>query len=435
MKWIEKSRRGTHHVRIPMVLFAAMMLVLITMTLVLWSIWREPKTHLAVRNPGELSVLMPSIVGLTQASLDGGNRCEVLENGDGFFPRLIADIQQAKESVHLESYIWWKGEVCDQLARALADAARRGVEVRVLVDASGGHKMTKENQQLMGGAGVHLASFHPFSLGNLGRLNNRDHRKIAIIDGHLGYIGGYGIAEEWSGHAQDKKHWRDTGLRIEGPTVNRMQGAFCENWIEQTGEIVAGDKYFPKLPAKGTTQAHIAYTSPTGTISSVQVLYYLAIKAARHEVIIQNPYLLPDKNSLAAIQDAVRRGVKVHIMVPAASTTDSPIVQHASHHHFGTLLKAGAHVYEYNKTLLHQKIIIVDGVWSCIGSTNFDSRSFNLNDEISLATLDPQIAAQLRAAFFDDLRDSVERHFDEWSNRSVFHKIEDGLAYSAHGEL
>ena len=421
--------------RIPVVLFAAMILVIVAMTTLLWSIWREPKTHLMVKNPGDLNALLPSIVGLTQATLDGGNRAMVLQNGDAFFPRLIADINGARESVHLESYIWWKGTVCDQLARALADAAKRGVEVRVLIDASGGHKMTKENQELMGRAGVHLASFHPLGFASLGRLNNRDHRKEAIIDGRIGYIGGYGIAEEWSGHAQDKNHWRDTGLRVEGPVVNRMQGAFSENWIEQTGEIVAGEKYFPHTAAVGTTMAHLAYTSPTGSISSVQVLYYLAIEAARHEIIIQNPYLLPDENSIAAIRDAVRRGVVVRIMVPATSTTDSPIVQHASHHQFGTLLKAGAHVYEYDKTLLHQKVIIVDGIWSCLGSTNFDSRSFNLNDEITIATLDPQIAAQLRAAFNDDMRYAQERHLDEWAHRPFWHKGIDGLAYLAHGEL
>ena len=425
----------THHIKIPVVLFVAMLLVIVTMTVILWSISREPVTHLSVKDPGDLNALLPSIVGLTQASLDGGNHADVLENGDGFFPRLIADINGAKESVHVESYIWWKGSVCDQLARALADAAHRGVEVRVLVDASGGHKMTKENEELMGRAGVKLASFHPLGFYNLGRLNNRDHRKVAIIDGRIGYIGGYGIAEEWSGHAQDKNHWRDTGLRVVGPTVNRMQGAFSENWIEQTGEILAGEKYFPHAAPAGTTQAHLAYTSPTGSISSVQVLYYLAIEAARKEIIIQNPYLLPDENSITAIRDAVRRGVVVRIMVPATTTTDSPIVQHASHHQFGTLLKAGAHVYEYGRTLLHQKVIIVDGVWSCIGSTNFDSRSFNLNDEISIAVLDPQIAAQLRGAFNDDLRDSHERQFGEWSHRSFWHKTIDGLAYLAHGEL
>ena len=237
------------------------------------------------------------------------------------------------------------------------------------------------------------------------------------------------------GHAQDKHHWRDTGLRVEGPIVNHMQGAFSENWIEETGEVPAGEKYFPRIAPAGPTPAHLAYTSPTGSVSSVQVLYYLAIKAARREIIIQNPYLLPDKNAIDALAEAVHRGVDVKVMVPSTTVTDSPVVQRASHHQFGTLLERGVKVYEYKKTLLHQKIIIVDGVWSCIGSTNFDDRSFQLNDEVSMAVLDQNIAQKLRAAFDDDLHFAEERHFGEWARRPLWDKIIDGLAYLAHSQL
>lgn len=430
------SHRGsTTYVRMPLMMFAGLLLAVVGLAVTLWSIKREPNTRLAVKNPGELSVLIPSIVGLTQSSLDGGNSIQVLENGDGFFPLLMRDIAAARESVHIESYIWWDGAMPRQLAQLLARKAREGVEVRLLVDASGGHKMAKESAKLMTEAGVKLVNFHPLTLGNLGRLNNRDHRKEMIIDGRIGYIGGYGIADEWTGHAQDKDHWRDTGFRITGPAVGRLQGAFCENWIEQSGEIVAGDRYFPKLQPTGPTTTHLAYTSPTGSVSSVQVLYYLAISAARREVIIQNPYLLPDKDAIEAMAAAVKRGVSVKIMVPAASSTDSPIVQHASHHIFGTLMSRGIRVFEYQPTLCHQKLIIVDGLWSCVGSTNFDDRSFQLNDEISMGVLDPQVAAQLIAAFNNDLRSSRERHFEEWKHRPFWHKAEDGLAYLAHGEL
>jgi cardiolipin synthase A/B len=435
VKWIESNGRGTHFVRVPFVLFFALLFSVALMTTVLWSIWRESATHLRVKNPGDLQALLPSIVGLTESSLDPGNKVQLLENGDGFFPLLLRDIAAARQTVHIESYIWEEGRICDDLANLLAAKAKQGVEVRLLVDASGGHKMKKELAELMTRAGVRLVKFHSFSLGNIGRINNRDHRKMMIIDGRIGYIGGYGIAEGWTGHAQDKQHFRDSGLRIEGPVVNRMQGAFAENWIEESGEVPAGEKYFPKIAPAGTTQAHIAYTSPSGSVSSVQVLYYLAIKAARHEIIIQNPYLLPDRNAINALYDAVQRGVDVKVMVPATTSTDSPIVQHASHHHFGTLLQRGVKVYEYKKTLLHQKIIVVDGVWSCIGSTNFDDRSFQLNDEVSMAVLDPVIAQQLRAAFNDDLRFAEQRHFDEWKHRSLWHKLIDGLAYSAHSQL
>jgi cardiolipin synthase A/B len=433
-KWLEK-RRGSHVVRVPLVLFVALILAVTGLTVLLWSAERGTNPHLNVKNVGDFSALLPSMVGLTGSNLESGNQVQLLENGDQFFPLLLRDIASAKQSVHVESYIWWKGEICDQLARALAAKAKEGVEVRLLIDASGGHKMEKELAKLMLDSGVRLVRFHPPTLANLGRLNNRDHRKEAIIDGRIGYIGGYGFAEEWTGNGQDKDHWRDAGLRVEGPIVNRMQGAFSENWIEETGEIMAGEKYFPHLSAAGPTQAHLAYTSPTGGVSSVQVLYYLAIKAARREIIIQNPYLLPDDDAMQALGEAVKRGVEVKIMVPATNATDSPIVQHASHYRYGLLLQKGIRIWEYKKTLLHQKVIIVDGVWACVGSTNFDRRALQLNDEVSMGVLDAGLASQLKAVFADDLKFCEERHFDEWQHRGIWHKAEDGLAYLASSQL
>jgi cardiolipin synthase len=434
LKRIEK--RGTSHIiHVPLVLFIAMVVALIGLTIVLWSAERGEDPRLNVRNAGEFSTLLPSIIGLTQSSLDAGNSIQLLENGDEFFPLLLRDIAAAKQSVHIESYIWWKGQICDQLAHALAAKAKEGVEVRLLVDASGGHKMDSELRKLMLGSGVKLIRFHRLSLANLGRLNNRDHRKETIIDGRIGYIGGFGLAAEWTGHGQDKDHWRDAGLRVEGPIVNRLQGAFSENWIEETGEIMAGEKYFPHLPAAGSTPAHLAYTSPTGGVSSVQVLYYLAIKAAKREIIIQNPYLLPDDDALQALAEAVKRGVDVKVMVPATTSTDSPIVQHASHHRYGLLLQNGIKIWEYKKTLLHQKVMIVDGVWSCVGSTNFDRRALQLNDEVSMGVLDAGLASQLKGVFDDDLKFCEERHFDEWQRRGFWHKAEDGLAYLGSSQL
>jgi len=434
-KWIEKTRRGSHVVRVPLIVFIALLVTVIGLTIMLWSVERGTDPRLNVKNDGDFSALLPSIVGLTQSSLDPGNHVQLLENGDQFFPLLLRDIAAAKESVHIESYIWWKGAICGQIANALASKARQGVEVRLLVDASGGHKMDRNLEKLMVDSGVRLVRFHSFSLANLGRMNNRDHRKEAIIDGRIGYIGGYGFAQEWTGRAQDKDHWRDAGLRVEGPIVGRLQAAFAENWIEETGEIMAGEKYFPRLAAAGSTKAHLAYASPTGGVSSVQVLYYLAIKAARREIIIQNPYMLPDDESVEAFAEAVKRGVDVRIMVPATTSTDSPVVQHASHHLFGRLMKAGVKIFEYKKTLLHQKVIIVDGVWSCIGSTNFDRRALQLNDEVSMGVVDPALAAELKAVFEADMQFAEERHFDEWEHRGLWHKAEDGLAYLASSQF
>ncbi|HEV8660180.1 MAG TPA: cardiolipin synthase [Thermoanaerobaculia bacterium] len=427
--------RGTTYVKLPVVAFAGLMLTVVGMTLTLWSVKRKPETYLQVKNRGDLHTLIPSIVGVTEGDLNQGNKVEVLQNGDGFFPLLLRDIATARETVHIESYIWWDGVMPHRIAELLAQKARQGVEVRLLVDASGGHKMGRDTEKFMSDAGVVVKRFHRLRFKNLGRLNNRDHRREVIIDGRIGYIGGYGIADEWTGHAQDKNHWRDTGLRVEGPIVNRLQGAFCENWIEASGEVPAGEKYFPKLAPAGTTAAHLAYASPSGMVSSVQLLYHLAIKAAHREIIIENPYLLPDQDAIEALYDAVRRGVSVKILVPATSSTDSPIVQHASHHHFGTMLKRGVRIFEYQPTLAHQKLIIVDGEWACVGTANFDQRSFQLNDEITMGVVDRNIAGQLIAAFHADLRQARERHFDEWRKRPLWHKLIDGLAYVAHGQL
>lgn len=424
-----------HVIRMPTIAVVAMIMAITGLTILLWSVERGRETHLAVKQPGELGALIPSIVGLTQSSLDQGNQVTLMQNGDEFFPPMLRDIAGAKQSIHVESYIWWEGDICNELAKLLALKAREGVEVRLLLDASGGRKLDDTLETIMRDAGVQVRIFHPLRISNLGRMNNRDHRKLVVVDGRVGYLGGFGIAKEWTGHAQDKDHWRDIAVRVSGPIVNRLQGAFCENWIEETGEIPAGQKYFPPIPAAGTTSAHLAYTSPTGSVSSVQVLYYLAISAARREVLIQNPYMLPDDDAIKAMADAVKRGVDVRVMVPSTDATDSAIVQHAAHHMFGTLLKNGVKVYEYKKTLLHQKVMVVDGIWSCVGSTNFDDRSFQHNDEISMAFIDPHIGQQLRATFSDDAKFAQQRSFEEWSHRSLWHKTIDGIAYLGHGQL
>ena len=428
-------KRGTHVIRMPTIAVVAMIVTIAGLTILLWSAERGRQTHLAVKQPGELGALVPSIVGLTQSSLDRGNDVTLLQNGDGYFPPMLRDIAAARQSVHVESYIWWEGEICNELAKLLALKAREGVEVRLLLDASGGRKLDDTLETIMRDAGVQVRKFHPLRISNLGRMNNRDHRKLVVIDGRIGYLGGFGFAKEWMGHAQDKDHWRDIAIRVSGPVVNRLQGAFCENWVEETGEIPAGQKYFPPIPPSGKTAAHLAYTSPTGSVSSVQVLYYLAISAARREVLIQNPYMLPDDDAIKAMAQAVKRGVDVRIMVPATDATDSAIVQHASHHMFGTLLKNGIKVYEYKKTLLHQKVMVVDGIWSCVGSTNFDDRSFQHNDEISMGLIDSEIAQQLRTTFGEDMKFAQERKFAEWRSRPLWHKLEDGLAYLAHSQL
>lgn len=429
------TRRGTTYIRMPIVVLAGLLIALAITTILIWSVKREPATTLRSDDVGELRTLLPSIIGLTQSSLDEANRVDILQNGDALFSRIFRDVAAARNSVHVETFIWHDGALTRRFSALLAEKARQGVHVRVLVDASGGRQLDDEELALLEDAGARVAHFHPIRISNLGRINNRDHRKLVIVDGSIAYTGGFGWADEWTGNAQSRKHYRDTSLRITGPAVNRLQGAFAENWIEETGEIPAADEYFPRLPPSGTTAIHVAYTSPTGSVSSVQILYHLAISAARRDIVIQNPYLLPSRQAIAALAAAVKRGVRVRIMVPSIEATDNAIVQHASHVDYGDLLRAGVEIWEYRKTLLHQKVIVIDGIWSSVGSTNFDDRSFQLNDELNVGMIDPAIAAELTRAFEADLRHARRATYEEWENRSVWHRTVDRVAYLGRSQL
>jgi cardiolipin synthase len=298
-----------------------------------------------------------------------------------------------------------------------------------MLDGSGGREVGKENLRTLRDAGATVNRYHVFGVGNLGVINNRDHRKLSNIDGRIAYVGGHCLVDTWLGNADDKQHFRDVTARVEGPVVGQVQSAFAENWIQETGEVPAGPEFFPKLEAKGETRAHVVWTSPEGSPSTLKVLHYLAIHMAKKSLTIQNPYFLPDPDARDALVKAAKRGVKVRIMIPATTASDSRIVQHASHHHYGTLLKGGVKLYDYERTLLHQKVITVDGCWSAVGSTNFDDRSFELNDEVALVTYDERIARELEEIFERDLEHATEAKLDSWRKRGVVHKLIDFSAF------
>ena len=390
-------------IEIPVWVVVALGIAFLIVALLLWSVKRRQDTRLRVGDPGELRAMMQSIVGLSHGSLVEGNAVEVIQNG-AFFDAVLEDVGSAKKSVHFETYVWWKGEITGRVAEALAAKAREGVPVRVLLDASGSSRMDDKLLTLMKDAGCHVAKFHPLRLSNLGRMNNRDHRKLLVVDGHVAIVAGHGVAQEWVGNGQDREHWRDTAVRIKGPLVNQIQTVFSENWIEETGDVFAGDEYFPHLEPEGDVEAHVAYSSPAGSVSSVELLHLTAIAAARKQILIQNPYFLPDPADIEVFAAAAKRGVDIQVMMPSDDVTDSAIVQHASHHRFGALLEKGIRIFEFKKTLNHQKVIIVDGIWSSVGSTNFDDRSFEVNDEISVGIVDERIAGELIDAWNDDMK-------------------------------
>jgi cardiolipin synthase A/B len=421
-------------IALPLWVFALMVLAIVALIVVLWSVKRRRRPHLQMGSAGSLDELIPSLVGNTQGTLLEGNNVEVLQNG-GFWDAVFRELEQARRTINFETFLSKEGELTRRMAATLCRKAREGVEVRVMLDGSGGKEFGKESLAEMCDAGIRVRKYHPLVFRNLGILNNRDHRKLFVIDGRIGFVGGHCLVDSWLGDAEDKKHFRDISARVEGPVVQQLQSTFVENWLEECGEVLAGEQFFPKLEPVGDMRAHAVWTSPAGSPSTLKLLHYMAIHAATKSITIQNPYFLPDPDARDSLVDAVKRGVKVRIMIPHTSASDSKIVQHASHHHYGTLLKGGVQLFDYEKTLLHQKVFVVDGCMASIGSTNFDDRSFEVNDEVSLVVYDESIARELEETFERDLAHAKEVHFEPWKKRPVLHKLQDFTAFLFNEQL
>ncbi len=408
--------------------------VILALVLILWSVVNHQRFKLGAAHAGALEEELDAIAALTGSSLTPGNSIDIGQNGE-FFDRLLEDLSSAKETIHLETYVWWPGEISQTVARVLAARAAEGVEVRVLLDWAGGHDIEDDILALMRDAGAEVVFYQPPTLRTIGKINFRTHRKIVVIDGNLAYLSGHGIADEWTGDAERKDRYRDTFARIRGPVVRQIQAAFFENWLQETRTLPLGNKYFPAIPPAGNVTAHVAYYKSIGDISSVETLFYTVVASATRDVMIQNPYFVVEETMLDLFEDAIDRGVRVRVMIPSVLATDNPIVQHASHRQFHRLLEEGVELYVYDKTLLHQKVMVVDGVWSAIGSTNFDARSFELNDEIQMGVVDPGIAAELEREWEQDMRFARRITMDEWKERGWWHRLKDQLAYLVNEQL
>lgn len=407
------------------------LLLFTLLLLILASALDRDDTHIAPFELGSFTDLMPSIAGLTQSHVLAGNSVEVIQDA-AFFDRLIADVDAARETVHFETYVWWRGEVCRRLAEAFVHASERGVEVRLVLDAWGARSMDQALRQRMTGAGVEIADYHDVGLDHLGRLYQRDHRKAAILDGRTGYVFGHGVAEEWDQVGTGP--WQDTALRIRGPLVAPLQGVFLESWMKTTGQVPAGPAVFPELEASGSVRGHVVASSNTATLSTVRLLYKLAIASAREEILIQNPYFAPDSGVVDLLSAAAERGVRVRLMLPGEEATDQEIVYHAGHTRYRELLDAGVEILEYRPTLLHKKIMVVDRLWSHVGSTNFDSRSLEINDELSVGVLDPRTAELLADEFAFDA-ESCRRVDPESWHRSWLHRLLDRAVATLQEQL
>ena len=420
-------------VTVPTWFFGLVALTIIILVLIVWSVKRRRRPNLG--EAGERTgPITPTLAGLVQSTFVDGNRVELLQNGE-FFDRYFEDLANAKSSVNIETFLSRKGEITQRLTEILHRKQGEGVEVRMLLDGSGGRHYGKSDVKRLREAGCCVRAYHPIRFSNLGRINQRTHRKITIIDGRIGYVGGHCLVDTWLGHAQDKKHFRDITARVTGPVVNQLQSTFTDNWIEETGEVISGDKFFPDLKADGPTRATIVFVSPIGGPSTLKLLHYVAISEAKKSITIQNPYFLPDPDAREALLAAVKRGVDVRIMIPSTEATDAKLVSHASHHHYGTMLKGGVKIFDYEQTLLHQKVFTIDSEWSSIGSTNFDDRSFEINDEVSMVVFDREIAQRMEQIFEDDAKYARRPQLKEWQHRSLFHKLKDGAAFLVNEQL
>ena len=356
-----------------------------------------------------------------------GTQVQALLNGDEIFPPMLTAIRGAKVSITFETYIYWSGDIGRRFAEALAERARAGVKVHVLLDWVGSAKMDEDLMALMEQAGVQVQRFHPPHWSNLGRLNNRTHRKLLIADGRLGFTGGVGVAPQWTGRAQDPEHWRDTHFQVEGPVVAQMQSVFIDNWIKVTGDVLHGPDYFPALAPVGPSLAQMFSSSPSGGSESMQLMYLLAITAATRTIDLSAAYFVPDDLTLQALTGALKRGVKLRIVVPGEHI-DSDTVRNASRATWGPLLQAGATIAEYVPTMYHCKLLIVDGLLTSVGSTNFDNRSFRLNDEATLNIVDQDFARIQTATFEADLALAKPVTYAQWQARPVREKFTEWLA-------
>ncbi|MBA3588467.1 cardiolipin synthase [Methylibium sp.] len=356
-----------------------------------------------------------------------GNRTQVLVNGDEIFPAMLEAIRAARSSITFETYIYWSGTIGREFADALTERARAGVKVHVLLDWIGSVKMEDGFIDELERAGVEVERYHEPHWSNFGRLNNRTHRKLLVVDGTVGFTGGVGIADQWRGNAQDGEHWRDTHFRIEGPVVAQIQAVFMDNWIKSTGNVLHGELYFPALQPRGDQPAQMFSSSPTGGSESMRLMYLMAITAAERSIHLSASYFVPDELAIRALAAAARRGVKVQIILPGQEI-DAEVVRRASRSRWGELLEAGVEIGEYQDTMFHCKVLVVDTLLVSVGSTNFDNRSLSLNDEANLNVLHAGFAERQIEIFEQDLRRTRPVTLQAWERRPWQEKLVEQLA-------
>jgi cardiolipin synthase A/B len=375
--------------------------------------------------PVDAPAFLNELEPLVSSKITRNNQVEVIENGENFYQAQLQAMRQARNSINVEAYIFHEGKLTDEVLDVLTDRARAGVHVNLVMDSLGSLSTRKKYFKPLKDAGGHVEWYHRLRLHNWFITNNRTHREITIVDGSIAFVGGAGYADWWRFGTLDKPRWRDTMVRVQGDAVRGLQGAFVENWLETSGQILDGPDYFPLLKTEpGNVIGLVVCSTPSSSIGSTRarVLFQTLIAAARKSIYITTPYFLPDRSMREELVRAKKRGVTVKIIVPGKHD-DHALTRSSGRSAYGDLLKAGAEIYEYESSMIHVKITIIDGVWSVVGSTNLDNRSFGINDEINLAVLNWQVATRLTQDFADDASHSRRVILADWEKRSAFERV------------
>ncbi len=437
-KLVERPRDRHHearrHATAYKVLSVVSLIALALQTSLLFlSLFEEPLPY-AISKPGAEGLDSPEFLQILSTLTGGGifhhNRIDVLTNGDVFYAAELEAIRGARKFVHIECYILDEGQTSDHLLQALEERASAGVEVRLVVDAIGSHAFPKKRLERLHRLGGQVAWYHPVRWYTWPRINNRTHREIVVVDGTVAFAGGAGFADQWAFARPKHPQWRDTMLRFEGEAATGLNSTFSENWLEAAGEMLVDPGYFPFQPGGGDSTALVVCSSPTtGRSTEARILFQALLAKAGRTIHITNPYFLPDKSLRAELVKAVReRHADVQILVPGAKN-DHLLTRRSSRELYGDLLQAGARIFEYEPSMVHAKILLVDGLWAVAGSTNLDSRSFGLNDEVNVAMPDPAVVARLESDFENDLKRSREIHYEEWKNRGLVERVQEWFGW------
>jgi cardiolipin synthase A/B len=405
--------------------------------IVLLNVWPQEKQlqqRLGHVSAVESAQFRREIGTLLGPGVSDGNAVADFQNGEQIFPAMLAAIHGARHSVNMETYIYWSGEVSKKFVAALTERSRAGVKVRVLADWVGSTRMKQEVIDALRAGGVRFEYFHPLHWYSLDRVNNRTHRKLLVVDGRVAFNGGVGIADAWEGNGLQPDRWRDMQFRVEGPAAAQVQAIFGDNWLTTTGEALLGPDYYPEVVRGGDLAAQAFASSPDGGGENMQLMYLMAINGARRRIDLEAAYFVPDERTLTALRDAIKRGVRVRLVVPGPYV-DSKVTRNASQAQWGAMLQAGARIYRYQPALFHNKLMVVDGYLTIGGSANFDNRSFQLNDEANINIYDHAFAAHMTDVIDRDIARSRELTLAQWRERPWRQRVIDWISSQAAGQL